>query len=115
MCDNKFLLVRLNYAHGLWTFPGGKVNKKESFIEAAQREVFEETGVRMLNPVFVGSYKSNKNYKNDVVKIYSGNSDTTIIKTDPIEIKEAAWFNRDNIPQDHTPSVDKILKIYEHI
>lgn len=113
--DNKFLLVKLNYAHGLWTFPGGKVNTKESYTEAAQREVLEETGVSMLNPLFVGSYTSNKNFKNDIVEIYMGNSNTMNTKIDPVEIKEVGWFNKDDIPKNHTPSVDRILKIYENI
>ena len=32
---------------GMWVFPGGHVEKGESPAEAAVREVFEETGVRV--------------------------------------------------------------------
>ena len=45
---NKILLVQLNKPenkHGLWSLPGGKVDKNETFNAALQREVLEETGI----------------------------------------------------------------------
>lgn len=33
---------------GTWTFPGGKVHGGESIAEAVEREVLEETGLRVL-------------------------------------------------------------------
>jgi len=36
------------------TFPGGHVEYKESFTEAVIREVWEETGIRIENPVMCG-------------------------------------------------------------
>src|SRR3989338_639420 len=76
--NNKFLLVKLNYAHNLWTFPGGKVNKNESSINAAGREVMEETGIHIRNASLIGSYKSNKDYKNDTVEVYTGTTNSDI-------------------------------------
>lgn len=34
---------------GGWTFPGGKVEKGEGFEEAAIREAYEETGLKITN------------------------------------------------------------------
>lgn len=33
---------------GIWTFPGGKVHGGESIAEAVEREVLEETGLRVV-------------------------------------------------------------------
>lgn len=36
------------------TFPGGHVKKDENFIEAVKREVKEETGLNIKNPILCG-------------------------------------------------------------
>ena len=37
------------------TFPGGKVEKNESFVDSVIREVFEETGLVIKNPQICGT------------------------------------------------------------
>ena len=50
----KFLLVhRPRYDD--WSLPKGKLNRREGFLEAALREVREETGIQGNRPVDVGS------------------------------------------------------------
>jgi len=36
------------------TFPGGHVEQGESFVESVKREVFEETGLIIENPILCG-------------------------------------------------------------
>lgn len=38
------------------TFPGGHIEKEESLTEAIIREVFEETGLTINNPIMCGIY-----------------------------------------------------------
>ena len=40
---------------GLWEFPGGKIEKHETAVEAIIREVKEETNLTISNPQFLGN------------------------------------------------------------
>jgi ADP-ribose pyrophosphatase len=54
--DNRVLLVHRKNppAKGMWAIPGGKVRLGESLQQAAEREIFEETGISIQagEPVF---------------------------------------------------------------
>jgi 8-oxo-dGTP diphosphatase len=58
--ENKVLLVRRGKApaRGLWAIPGGSVKICETLQRAAEREIFEETGITIqaLKPVFTFDY-----------------------------------------------------------
>lgn len=54
-----FLLMQRS-DNGQWGLPGGYVEKGESVGEAAQREVFEETGVHIAVSRLIGVYSDPK-------------------------------------------------------
>ena len=58
--DNRVLLVRRGKppARDLWAIPGGSVEICETLQRAAEREIFEETGITIqaLEPVFTFDY-----------------------------------------------------------
>ena len=58
--DNRVLLVRRGKppALDLWAIPGGSVEVSETLQRAAEREIFEETGITIqaLEPVFTFDY-----------------------------------------------------------
>ena len=58
--DSRVLLVRRGKppARDLWAIPGGSVNVSETLQRAAEREIYEETGITIqaLEPVYTFDY-----------------------------------------------------------
>src|SRR6185295_10233422 len=68
--DGRVLLVRHTYAPG-WHFPGGGVNKRETALDAAVREVREETQIELTEPpALVGIYLNLSQVKSDHILVY---------------------------------------------
>jgi ADP-ribose pyrophosphatase YjhB (NUDIX family) len=96
--DGRILLTRrsINPGRGLWTFPGGFVDFGESVTDAAMRETFEETGLKVelsgLHNVY--SYPGAP-----VIIVYRasvvGGTLTTCAENDLLE-----WVGADAIPWD---------------
>ena len=60
--DKDFLVLRRNYTHPNfphhYDFPGGEVEENENSIQAAQREIAEETGIEIsLDSIYLGTEK----------------------------------------------------------
>jgi len=91
--------VRNSYGYKRWTFPGGKINKGEKPEEAAIREVKEETGLDVINLVFIDNIISDIEGKKDNIFIYKAKSTTDKLKLDNFEIEEGEWFVPDLIPR----------------
>lgn len=57
MVYHKNLILLQNRIKKDWqgyTFPGGHVERNESFVDAVKREVKEETGLNIMNPILCG-------------------------------------------------------------
>lgn len=97
-----------------WMFPGGGVGRNETMVEAAERELYEETGVK--KPLSQFSFLFNVT-KNDLkisfdapvfyVKIHSNDLPSTLFN--PLEIAEVQWFSRKRIPPTASKLVQYIL------
>ena len=53
--ESKWLMVKNKFRS--WEFPGGHSENNESVFETAKREAFEEAGVDIKNPKYVGYYR----------------------------------------------------------
>ncbi len=62
VCDGNVLLIERKRApgKGTWALPGGFVNKNETYEQAAIRELFEETSLKIPEKVLKGSLKRSK-------------------------------------------------------
>ena len=54
--NNNLLLLNREFAptKGLWNGVGGKIEENETPLECAVREIFEETGIELLNIQYKG-------------------------------------------------------------
>ena len=68
--NNKLLLVKQRHeGRDIWMLPGGGIEEGETSVEAAEREVFEETGLQVKVKDllwFIEELREEKNAKNDV-------------------------------------------------
>jgi bis(5'-nucleosidyl)-tetraphosphatase len=65
--ENYFLLLRI---YNYWDFPKGLVEKSENAIQAAQRELEEETGIRKVKFTFGMDFVETEPYGHSKVARY---------------------------------------------
>jgi ADP-ribose pyrophosphatase YjhB (NUDIX family) len=96
--EGKLLLVRRNHtpALGRWAFPSGFVDAGEVIEEAAVREVFEETGIKVQIDGLIGVYSEAGN--SVVFVAYAGSATGGDAVAGP-EAFEVGWFTPDQLPE----------------
>lgn len=111
---NVLLGKRINsHGKGTWSFPGGHLEMNETWEFCAEREVFEETGLRIKNPEFIG-------VTNDIFYEEKQHFITIFIKADydsgelksmePEKCSEWKWFSRGNLPQPLFLPITNLIK-----
>ena len=97
--DGKFLLVKENQkiCKGKWNIPAGGVDDNENVIEAAKREIFEETGCRVkINGILeiINQIMENVDV---LIFIFDAELIKENIQSDGEEIADVNWFSYDEI------------------
>lgn len=119
--NNKVLVLDKKKKYG-WeglTFPGGKVEKNESFENSVIREAKEETNLEIKNPKFVGiitwAFTNDKGeFQKDVGLLYQTNDFSGKLIEDNREGK-LFWKDYDEFKKmkKMSDSMPEILKIYD--
>ena len=94
-------------------FPGGHIEPGESFVESVIREVWEETGLTIENPVLCGTKQfPTRNGERYVVFFYKANRYHGELKSS--EEGKVFWIPREDLPK--YPMVEDFLdmvKVFE--
>lgn len=113
---NEILLVRSWLGHQSWSLPGGGIRWRESPLNAAVRELAEETGLQ-LSPSTVKELGSFPNpYKNApftiacfVAKVKK--QEPNLARYRRLEVLDSGWFPVAHLPADCSPAVKKALTL----
>ena len=104
---------RIKYCTGI-SFPGGHVEKGESFIDSAKREVFEETGLKVDNLKLCGiiDWCHRKSGERYMVMLYKTDTYSGELIGETEEGK-VFWADIDEIPKmELPPYFDDYLKVF---
>ena len=105
---DRVLLVRHTYGRPTWHLPGGGVKRRESLVQALQRELEEEVGVTVTGPVrLLGTYSNMSEGKSDHITVFVVDQwtrpPTGADHDGDAEIDASASFTADELPDDTSP------------
>lgn len=104
------LLVRHSYGPPVWSFPGGGMRKNEDPEAAALRELAEELGCTLHQPVHLGLQQNQYLGSTNHVRVFTG-----LVCGEPIpdmrEVVEARFFALDSLPENRSRSVELRLTL----
>jgi len=114
------LLMMKRSDSGLWGIPGGATEPGEVVEEAARRETFEETNLKIIEmslfgvfsgPEFYYKYPNGDEVYNVTVMYLSRDWYGEIKLND--EHTEWGWFSPDQIPEESSPPIKPILERFK--
>lgn len=120
--DNKIILVKRTKGlleAGKWALPAGFVDRDETLLDAAKREIFEETGWRVkdINLFRIKDSPSRPHEdRQNIAFVFLSFADKKEGEKDN-ESDEVKWFDLDNLPNeiafDHGDDIELYKKYLE--
>ncbi len=112
--DNRLLLQnRVKEDWCGFTFPGGHIEKEESFVQGIKREILEETGLTIYNPQICGIKQfQTENDERYIVLLFKTNQfDGELVSSDEGEM---LWIERDALENYHiVEDFMDLLKVFD--
>ena len=113
---NEILLVKRSYEVdnfvGIWSIPGGGVEKNEIPYEAAIRELYEETQIDSQELTFEDYLGTIKRKGKEDFHIFLWSAERKMVPILDFEHTDYGWYKLSNLPKPMTPEmVEKIFEI----
>ena len=106
--NNIFVGKRIDNPKNSWQMPQGGVDQNENFLQAAKRELEEETGIKSVKLI----KELEGWFKYDLPKYLLGKTDEINVKTKNPEFFEWKWIKPSELPE---VAVNFKLDIYKKI
>ena len=97
--EGSLLFVRHTYGPREWELPGGGQRRHELPGEALARELREELGIEVSDPVLLTTFNGPRQYSNNRVSFFGVTLTNRDIKRDPVEIAEVRWCDPADPPR----------------
>ncbi len=99
--DNKLLLGKRKgeFGGGEWGLPGGHLEQNEKFLDAAGRELMEETGLKAQKFIFlniINQYKEKEHYVQISFLAEGVEGEPELLEPEECEVWQ--WFDLDDLP-----------------
>ncbi|MCF0202216.1 MAG: NAD(+) diphosphatase [Bacteroidaceae bacterium] len=92
--------------HNVYGLVAGFVEVGENLEEAVEREIMEETGIRVKNLKYFAS--QSWPFPSNLMIGFTADYDSGELRLQPEEIADGGWFTKDNLPD--IPSPDSIAR-----
>jgi 8-oxo-dGTP diphosphatase len=111
--DGRLLLIR-RADSGQWALPGGTLEWGETLRSAIERELFEETGARLLELGWlVGVYSDparDPRFHAVTVVVAATIAEPDASRVNPVEVSEVRLFDTHDLPSDFSHGMADIVK-----
>jgi len=110
------LVLVVNQRGQSWSLPKGHINEGESALDAAKREIYEESGINQLELLSeLGNYQRSKialdggddTSEQKTIFMFLFKTDQSLLKPIDPENPEARWVNKNNVADLLTHRKDK--------
>lgn len=112
--NDTLLFIKNSYGDAKWNLPGGGIESDETPAQAAKREVGEEVGITVSGVTYLGSFTSRREYKHDTVYCFAAHVSDDRYQIDQNEIKVAAWFAIQDLPDTISPLAREAIKLWRN-
>lgn len=100
-----------------FSIPGGHLENGETFEEAAIKEVFEETGLTIKNPIVFGVTNNLRTYRQEnkhfiSINLFVNEFTGTLTLKEPEKCEGWNWYDPSEIPHPHFDASEFAIELF---